>query len=557
MADGVISLAGLVRAVVWLRWRLMVNHFRSARRRDALERANRWADAAVRGVLLLTAIQVVPLLTAGAVILGWSYARGEAGELAPVLVRVWLLLYVLAVLVSPIAFGGGPVLPATARFLLLPVTRRRLHAVRFLSGLADPWLLSGGVPLLLLSVGFLLGGDPWRAARTFLAGALLVLMLAALASWLAMVILQLLRHRRRRDTAALAALVALTVGSFSIALGGDAKAVAKALEAAVVHVNVPGELYLRAVFGAFGAPAVLALCGLAATAAGLYALSARAHRRLLADPGSVSGPRTRRRAGRELRVPGLSRAASAVASTQVRVLWRTVPGKMAVLQGLIAAMLAGVITLRVPVTEWPAFVVAPELLLCFGVLLFVYLGQIQLLCNQLAIDRAGLTLAFLLPLPTRDLLYGKAAGLGFLAFAAFALAAGPIGWIAGSSWWEAAWSLLLAGLALAGVYLAMAPLVALLSALLPKAVDLGRAFTKTRPHPLALVAGMTASSVACGVPAALIALGTGLLGSRLATLALLLGWLAAAGLAARLAMPAAARVAWRRREAVLLVAREG
>ena len=120
--------------------------------------------------------------------------------------------------------------------------------------------------------------------------------------------------------------------------------------------------------------------------------------------------------------------------------------------------------------------------------------------NQFAIDRAGLTLAFLSPLETRDILAGKAVGNGLLAampsvvmllvsFAFFG--GGPL----------ALWLAL--PLAFAATYLLVAPCAAALSALFPRAVDLNSIGQSSNPHAAANLLGFVIT-LAAGAPAVLI-----------------------------------------------------
>jgi hypothetical protein len=122
--------------------------------------------------------------------------------------------------------------------------------------------------------------------------------------------------------------------------------------------------------------------------------------------------------------------------------------------------------------------------------------------NQFAIDRAGLTLALLSPLETRELLAGKAAGNALigggpaLLCVVIALALFPAGP-------AALWLGLLLGLL--ATYLLAAPAAAALSAVFPRAVDLNSIGRSSNAHGAAGLLGVLAF-VAAGLPPVVLAL---------------------------------------------------
>jgi hypothetical protein len=171
--------------------------------------------------------------------------------------------------------------------------------------------------------------------------------------------------------------------------------------------------------------------------------------------------------------------------------------------------------------------------------------------NQLASDRAGLTLQFLTPASDLDLVKGKTAGCGIV-FAVTvaicliaALVSAPLGSPLGIL------SVLLGGLA---TYLLVSPIAATMSALFPVASDLSKTGTGGNPHGLAMLAG-TLVILLLSVPPGVI---LGLVHHRLdnpgLALALMAGWAVAAGAIGVPALRIPARAVGARRENLALVA---
>ncbi len=109
--------------------------------------------------------------------------------------------------------------------------------------------------------------------------------------------------------------------------------------------------------------------------------------------------------------------------------------------------------------------------------------------NQFAIDRSGLTLALLSPLATRELLAGKAVGLGLIAGAP-ALLVMLVAFVLFPGGAPALWLSLPP--ALVAAYLLAAPGAATLSAVFPRTVDLNSAGSGSNAHGLANLLGMLA-----------------------------------------------------------------
>jgi hypothetical protein len=182
-----------------------------------------------------------------------------------------------------------------------------------------------------------------------------------------------------------------------------------------------------------------------------------------------------------------------------------------------------------------------------------FMGMVSMqafLANQFAVDRAGLTLAFLTPATDRDLVIGKAAaGLAALSIpTTIAMIAGAVLRPAGSPLlWIAAL------LAVAAAFIFQAPVAGLLAALLPAPFDLMK-LKGGNGHPLAVIGATLLTVVALGVT-----VGTGMLvfastRSALAALAVEIALLLLALGLSRLVFPAAARALSLRRENLAMIA---
>src|SRR5206468_8377902 len=107
-------------------------------------------------------------------------------------------------------------------------------------------------------------------------------------------------------------------------------------------------------------------------------------------------------------------AASAVAVAEVRMILRTVQGKIAMcvtpgvvlFLGVLWARRPGELEIHLPLPFGP--------LLGFAGILLALLTLEPATLNQFAMDRAGLTLEFLSPVSDRDLIRGKAAAAAIL-----------------------------------------------------------------------------------------------------------------------------------------------
>ncbi|MCI0658147.1 MAG: hypothetical protein L0170_13935, partial [Acidobacteria bacterium] len=438
---------------------------------------------------------------------------------------------------------------------------------------------------LLLPVGMALAGELSGACTTLAAAAGILVLLSGLETLVSSSASLLFRDRRRAEIATFVLMATLAAVSFLPGLLTtfgpakrrlpDAKRIEqKASQASPEKSNrpeapgwsgkplplwalaYPPELYARCV--ALSADhrsgaAVLPLAPLLLWAAGIHWLGARLYRRILETP-EVSTPRRRGRGAVVSwpRFPGLSDAASAVAVTQVRLVFRSVQGKIQFCVLPMVILVMGLLWLRHPEDLARGGSSLPVgLLLAVAGLFFAMMTLEGTLLNQFAMDRAGLTLEFLSPISDRDMILGKAAAGAVLvasrAFPAMLVAAllAPGGsiflWL----------SLPFAALAL---FALMAPLGAILSALLPRPVDPGKITKQNQPHFVASILGMVGNLFAMGPIAGLAAGAVFLLESPALALVFIVLWTGVALMISLSLLRLAERLLARRRENLVLVA---
>ncbi len=563
---------GFVRAFVWFRWRVLVNTLHGSRRRDRLERLARIGAlvsrvfGAVLMIVPVTALSVLGLV--GGIVVGSGTVPA-----APVLLALrGMLLGALALLIlvpmGRAAHGGAT---GEVRFLLLPIRRGMLHLVEVVAGLGDPWVAIFIPPQLLFPLGLALAGRGAPAAIAALAGLVHLAVLAAVASTLTFSMQWLFKDRRRAETVTIVAVVALSsLGMVSLFVDDWIGGSAGEPEAGRITVErfnrslpawtrvMPSELYGAALGSALERRwgwSAAALLALALEATLLYRASTFAHERALTVP-ETSRARRRRATGsaRALRIPGLSPGAVAVAGAHLRVVLRSVRGKLAVYPVgpmiLVSGWaLGGIVARKAPLLG--AVPLDGHLVLWFGALIAILSLQ-PVLFNQFAADRGGLTLQLLAPLSERDLVLGKAVAsaaligitLALVLVAAIVLAphGSPLLWVAA-----------LAGCA--ALSITLVPVATILSVLFPKPADLNRMGKAGNPHGLASFLGFVLT-IGLATPAALLgAIGLLFLGP-LGALALNLAWALVGGVSAWLLFRGAARLVDARRESLALAAQE-
>lgn len=499
-----------LRAIIWLRWRLLANSLRGGRRRDKMEQISR--ALAVFVPLLLVALSFGSVVAAS--VLGFLAGRAVAtGLVEPGLIvfifRIALAILVMVLLVLTAGSPAQTTLGRYTRLLLLPIPRRVLHLVEVLANLADPWLALMASGLVAFGVGMLAGGRPGAALVAAAAGLAVLGVLATLASCLSFMVGWLFRGRRRGELFTLVFVLSLSLVSFVpmyLSRQFDSrKQDARREEARQQTFSVeefdqrlpfwsrafPPELYGRAVrAGVAGnaTGAALAIAALVIEASLLFSASSVAHRKML---GSLEGEgrRSRRADARTigLRLPILGPTASAVAWAQFRTALRSVRGRLIVL--LPGPMVALMTTLfrNMPGEEgWALSAVGHGHLLLGAGIIFCFYSLAAFSMNLFASDRAGLTLQLLAPVSDRQLAWGKVAGCAMIFAAAIGVAVLAIIFVAptGSLF---SWLAVLVGAA--ATYLLLSPIAVWLSALFPQASDLSKTGAGGNPHPLPMFVG--------------------------------------------------------------------
>lgn len=555
----------ILRAFAWLRWRMLVNSLEKTGSRDALER---FSLAIEKLGPILAAILLVPsaLFLAGlAVAAGYSLATDARPILftfARYLLLVVPLLAVVGPLFLPAADRTNPV-----RLLLLPIPRSTLYVAQTSAAMGDPWNLllvplAAGIP-----VGLAAGGAALPALVSLAAAALLLVVVLGLSALSTSVLHLVVRDRRRGELAALifivvipvvAMLPALLEGQGRRARDGRGSPILPAWAAEAgrrAFAAYPTELFVNGTRGAAAGDtraAGAALAGLAAFALVLHGAGAAAFRRVLDSPGSSGARRTApmRDAWRQ-RLPGLTPGASAVALAQLRLALRTPRGRSILLSPLAMFVIFGVLMYRGGGgMDFGPFQFASGIGLATFASFMCMLSILPIAMNQFAVDRAGLTMTLLSPLDDDEVLKGKAAGnaLVLLAPVAVCVGASLLVFPGGS---PSAWLALPLGLA--SVYLLVAPVAAISSAVFPRSVDMNSIGRGSNAHGAAGFIGLLAF-VAAGVPPLLLTmLATRLLDRPWLAPVLLAAWCLLSLLIARLLFIPARRIFATRRENLALV----
>ena len=499
-----------LRAFAWMRWRLLVNSLERTGARDRLERLSLAIDQVGPIIALVLLVPSAIGLAALGGYAGYWLAAGQPGVTFEIARTVLLGTCVFAV-AGPLML---PSMPPTAivRLLLLPIPRRTLYFAQAFGALSEPWIIIALPVVMSLPVGMLTGRASLAPVAALLAGLLLVVCLVGLSTLSSLLLHLVVRDRRRGELAALFLIVLIPVLSLLPLLltqsSDRSRSVShrqRARGSMPVWVSrtgssafrvVPSELYTRATRASVpgeSAAAMIPLVVLLASGLLLHGAGFLAFARLLESPSAGARRSQAGRASSRLRIPFVSRASAAIAQTQVQLAMRTPRGRSIVLSPLIMFALAAVVVFRRGEMQIGAISLANGLgLATFG-------GAIALLSiqpfavNQFAIDRAGLTLALLSPIGARQLLVGKALGLGLIAGGpAILCALLAVVLVPGGS--PAFWLSLLP--AFVAAYGLAAPGAAMVSALFPRTVDLNSVGRGSNPHTLATLIGLVVLVVA-------------------------------------------------------------
>ena len=203
----------VLRAFLWLRWRLMVNGLLGGKGRDIMAWLATWAAVLVRILLGLILLGAIVVLSVVAGILASKLARpaGLGPDAAVLGFRVVLGVLSVVLVLFPLMTRSGSDLAAAQRLRLLPVKERNLDLLDMAGAFADPWLMAvSPIPLVMASVFWWNGRLLWGTV-TFVAGVLMLLCLALASTVMRRAVGLVLRDRRRAETAALIGIVGIMI----------------------------------------------------------------------------------------------------------------------------------------------------------------------------------------------------------------------------------------------------------------------------------------------------------------------------------------------------------
>jgi hypothetical protein len=564
----------LLRAIVWLRWRLLLGSLLGGKRRDALEQLSRAFALIVP--LLFAALTLGSVVAVG--VLGFMGGRAIGrGPFEPdiimFVVRLAMAVMMALIIFVALAAPAQTILARYSRLIILPIPRQVLHSIEVAANLADPWIGFVIPGMLLLAAGLAVTGLAWPALVAAVSALLMIAVLASLSALIGFLVGWLMRSRRRGEMFTLVFVLALSLVSFIPAaitsqLGERSRERRRAGERRDVSLEqfdaslpvwthaLPSELYGRAVLHAVegrNGLAAIAVAGLSGEAVLLFLASAAVHRRLL---DSLEGDARRRRGATSRatggRVPFLSPHLSAIAITQFRSALRTVRGRLVVLMpGPLMAVLAMLFKTMPKEGPWTtAFASNGHVVLGAGIVFSIYALQ-PFTMNLFGSDRHGLARHFLSPVTDADLARGKLAGcaLLFATTVAICLVAGiavaPVGspflWLA----------TLVAG---AAAFALLSPAFVWLSALFPLASDLSKTGPGGNPHALPMFGGTLLTLVVAAPAVALLVAESMWIHRPIVTLALMTAWLGVAAVIATPLVRLASRAIGLRRENLMLVA---
>ena len=499
-----------LRAMGWLRWRLLLNTLRGGRRRDAMERVSRVMGLMVPFILAALFVgSTVMMIVAG--FLGGLAVAEETIYPPSVILIVRGAIAVLCAVVIILAAGspGQTTLSRYTRLLVMPIPRQALHLVEVLSNLTDPWQVLLAAGLAAFSAGLLAGGAAGAAAIALVAGALVMGVLASLSAAFSFLVAWLFRSRRRGELFTL--LFVMTLSGLSLIPAflsknfddepreGRPEEVNRPFSVDEFNASVPSwarvlpsEAYgLTIQHAVAGRPSGIAagLLLLAGQVGLLFLASSAVHRRVIQSlEGDVRRRKNTAIAANAPRFPFVGAAASAVAWAQYRTALRSVRGRLIVLfPGPLLALMM-VIFRQLPGEEgrWAASAAGQGYLLFGAGVVFGFYSMQAFTMNMFGSDRSGLTLQLLAPVSDRHLAWGKVYGCWLILCAAMAitLAASLAVAPSGSPFY---WLAVLVGAF--AMYMSLSPITVWLSALFPQASDLSKTGSGGNPHPLPMFVG--------------------------------------------------------------------
>jgi hypothetical protein len=189
-----------LRAIVWLRWRLLLNGLKGASRRDSMEQVSRAMTILVPFAFAALSLGTVVAVAVIAYLGGHAIATGLIEPIMGVFVARLTVVAVLAlVIVITIVAPGQTAMARYSRLLILPIPRQALHVTEVVANLVDPWIGFVIPGLMLFGIGLAVGGRSGPALVAVVAGILLLAVLAALGALISSLVGWLVRSRRRGE----------------------------------------------------------------------------------------------------------------------------------------------------------------------------------------------------------------------------------------------------------------------------------------------------------------------------------------------------------------------
>ena len=553
----------ILRAFAWMRWRMLINSFEKTGGRDIIER---FSVAVEKLGPIIAAILIVPsalVLLIGSVAGGYALAVGNQFSLIFVAVRYILLVVPLAAIIGPLFLPSGD-RTNPVRLLLLPIPRSTLYVAQSASALGEPWIVLMLPVLVGLPLGLLAGGAFTAVGFALVSGILLLVLIVGIAALSTTVLYLIVRDRRRAEFLGIVFVLVISMAGLVPGLlegarsrTADGKRARKEVVLPVwvertarrVMAVYPTELYIRGTRQSLAgnlASAGGAVVALVATAAVIHGIGLFAFGRVL-EGGTSSGAR---RGGTEhaawgRTLPGLSPGASAVALAHLRLALRTTRGRTSLMSPLAMLVMFSALAFRRGGTDFGSVHVQGGFPLAILTSFVSLIAMLPISMNQFAVDRAGLTMVLLSPLPEGQYLAGKAVGSAMISLplAYFCTLAAFVMFPGGSG---AVW--LSIPLGLTATYLLVAPAAAVFSAILPKLADLSSIGGKGNAHGLAGLLGLVSLVVSAAAPIGLVLLATAVLHRPWLAPVLVLLWCGATFAISRLLFVVATRIFMARRE---------
>jgi hypothetical protein len=565
-----------LRAFAWMRWRVLMNSLERTGARDTIER---FSLAIEQIAPIIAFVMFVPSAIALAVL------GGYAGYWLPTTGRVATFDALRGLLLAATGFSiVGPLLmpsmerASAVRLLLLPISRRTMYVAQAAGSLSDPWIVLG-IPLFLsVPVGLAVAGAVGAAGIALAAGLLLLLVLIGLNGLSTFLLHLVVRDRRRGELVALLLVLVPMLGLLpSLMHSPQTREERRAERAASAERRahgeetptertwstvqrasglLPSELFARAArTSAQRNPrsAVLPVLALAASSVLVHGLGLLVFGRLLDSPSSGTRRQARSAAGPlRMRIPGLSRGSAAVAHAHVRLAMRTPRGQSIMISSLLVFMMFSLMmSRRGGEFDMGFMTLAGGLgLATFGSAICM-LSIMPFAVNQFAIDRAGLTLAMLSPLASRELLIGKAVGNAII-FGLPTTGCVLVSYLMFRDGSLALWLSL--PLAVLATYALASPGAAALSAIFPRAVNLNSIGRGSNAHGAAGLLGVLLFAAAAAPAVLLTAVTILVLRRPTLTPFLMLAWCGLALLLNQAFLRLTERLVERRKENLVLTA---